>query len=63
MLKSNEIQFIQVKVQNGLIPKLEKVAISSDLSVLAGLPGLEPRYTESESVVLPLNYSPRVSSL
>jgi hypothetical protein len=25
---------------------------------LAGEPGLEPRLTESESVVLPLNYSP-----
>lgn len=26
--------------------------------VLAGEPGFEPRLTESESVVLPLNYSP-----
>ena len=41
----------------------KKVAISSDLSVLAGLLGLEPRYTESESVVLPLNYSPKTVSL
>jgi hypothetical protein len=29
---------------------------------LAGEPGLEPRLTESESVVLPLNYSPAVAA-
>ena len=32
-------------------------------SELAGLPGLEPGYTESESVVLPLNYSPKLGAL
>ena len=26
---------------------------------MAGIPGLEPGYTESESVVLPLNYIPK----
>lgn len=29
-----------------------------DLCGLAGIPGLEPRYAESESAVLPLNYIP-----
>lgn len=29
---------------------------------LAGEPGLEPRLTESESVVLPLNYSPTATN-
>ena len=30
---------------------------------MAGEPGFEPRPTESESVVLPLNYSPKVVAI
>ena len=30
--------------------------------VLAGEPGFEPRLTESESAVLPLNYSPKAEA-
>ena len=36
----------------------EKLKNHSFLGELAGEPGFEPRLTESESVVLPLNYSP-----
>ena len=34
------------------------LVINSFAEKLAGEPGLEPRSTESESAVLPLNYSP-----
>jgi hypothetical protein len=38
--------------------RLENQGIKGFLGELAGEPGFEPRLTESESVVLPLNYSP-----
>lgn len=35
-----------------------KNALAGILLTLVGVHGLEPRYTESESAVLPLNYTP-----
>ena len=37
--------------------------MEDDLCDLAGIPGLEPRYAESESAVLPLNYIPNCESI
>ena len=43
--------------------KKGQISNKTDLSSLVGLPGFEPRQTESKSVVLPLHHNPITSLL